>query len=146
MRLPLAAILAALVTTNSQYQLVSAFSGAWSVGRSRFTLLSSTNDDVSAGSHHVSEESQNVGDSRRSVLKKASLVAGFLATSFVAVDESQAAVGTLPEFSDANVILQGVTINVADQSQQDSMISFLKDAFDFQILRQRKAGSTTDTV
>jgi len=139
MRLALLVIVAVSVVITSQYRPTTAFSGTWGVGRSRSTLLSASNDEV----HHASTDH---GDTRRSALKKASLVAGSFATSFIVSEGSQAAVGTLPEFSDTNAILQGVTVNVADQSQEDSMISFLTDAFDFQVLRQRKIGSTTDTV
>jgi hypothetical protein len=89
---------------------------------------------------------KDAGDTRRSVLKKASLVAGMLLVPLLPYQASQAAVGTLPEFSNANAILQGLTVTVADQSQQASMINFLTDAFDFKVLRQRKAGSITDTV
>lgn len=145
MRLFLSVVVAVSVATNSLSRPVLAFSGAWSNANacSRSTLLSATNDDVASA---PDEESKSLGDTRRSVLKKASLVAGSLGVSFMAAGESQAAVGTLPEFAETNAILQGVTIDVADQSQQESMISFLTDAFDFQVLRQRKVGSTTDTV
>lgn len=142
MRLPLSAIVVVSVAIASQCQHTLAFTGAWTAGRSRSTLLSATNDDEAAR-HSVSKD---YWDTRRSVLKKASLVAGSLATSFVVSEYAQAAVGTLPEFSDTNAVLRGLTVNVADQSQQDSMIGFLTDAFDFQVLRQRKVGSTTDTV
>lgn len=53
---------------------------------------------------------------------------------------ANAAVGTLPEFSDTNAVLQGLTVNVADQSQQQAMIRFLIDSFDMKILRQRIQG------
>lgn len=59
---------------------------------------------------------------------------------------AMAAVGTLPELKDANAILQGITVSVADESQQDSMIKFLVDGFLFQVLRQRTVGTVTDTV
>mmetsp|Transcript_23819 Transcript_23819/g.36817 ORF Transcript_23819/g.36817 Transcript_23819/m.36817 type:complete len:362 (+) Transcript_23819:25-1110(+) len=58
---------------------------------------------------------------------------------------SNAAVGSLPEFADTNAIVQGITLNVADKSQQDAMVKFLEDAFDFKILRQIKAGPNSDT-
>jgi hypothetical protein len=139
MRAPLSAIVAIAVALGSQYQpSADAFSGAWGVTRS-WTFLSATRDNLD-------DVEKDVGDTRRSVLNKASLVAGTLLTSLLSSQPSQAAIGTLPEFSNANAILQGLTVNVADQSQQDSMINFLVNAFDFQVLRQRKAGSITDTV
>jgi len=58
---------------------------------------------------------------------------------------ANAAVGTLPEFSDTNAIVQGVTINVADRSQQDDMIKFLENGFDFKVLRKRIVDSVEDT-
>ena len=56
-----------------------------------------------------------------------------------------AAVGSLSEFSDSNAMLSGITVNVVDKSQEDLMLNFLQDAFDFQILRKKKEGSVTDT-
>lgn len=58
---------------------------------------------------------------------------------------SSAAVGTLHEFSDTNAILQGLTTNVADQSQQKSMIEFMILGFGFEVLRQRIKGSIEET-
>ena len=82
-------------------------------------------------------------DSRRSFLTQASL----LSTSLLVASSSpaNAAVGSLPELADANAILQGVTIRVADQSQQRSTISFFTDAFDFQVLRKRVKGTVEET-
>lgn len=57
---------------------------------------------------------------------------------------ANAAVGTLPEFSETNAILQGLTVNVADKSQLDAMVGFLSDGFGFQILRQRIRGNIED--
>ena len=91
------------------------------------------------------EWNTNNAKTRRSVLKNAlatMLVGGIVGSS----DVSNAAVGSLPEFSDTNAVLQGITINVADPSQQKSMIDFLKDGFQFKILRRRQIGSITDTV
>lgn len=139
MRVPLSVtVVIAGALLGSQCQPSSAFSGSWDWTRSE-TFLSATSDNLD----HVQKDA---GSTRRSVLKKASLIAGTLLASLLPSQASQAAVGTLPEFSNANAILQGLTVNVADQSQQDSMINFLKDAFDFRVLRQRKAGSITDTV
>ena len=96
--------------------------------------------------------------SRRSVLTSSSMVVvGAASSLFVQPEQGQlfaasparsanAAVGTLPEFADTNAIIQGITVNVADKSQQDSMINFLTGAFDFQVLRKRISGSVEDTV
>ena len=57
-----------------------------------------------------------------------------------------AAVGSLPEFRETNAILQGITVNVADKSQQDAMIDFLVNGFNFKILRKRINDPVEDTV
>mmetsp|Transcript_5252 Transcript_5252/g.11098 ORF Transcript_5252/g.11098 Transcript_5252/m.11098 type:complete len:371 (-) Transcript_5252:1550-2662(-) len=75
--------------------------------------------------------------SRRSVLAQG-LALGAVLTGMPSM--SNAAVGSLPEFQDSNAIVQGLTIRVADKSQQEAMISFLSDGFDFQVLRQRING------
>lgn len=59
--------------------------------------------------------------------------------------DSNAAVGSLYEYGDANAVVQGITINVADFNQQESMIKFLQDSFDFKVLRRRRVGTITDT-
>ena len=80
------------------------------------------------------------------------IVGGFatsmLGNQFVGgtVQSANAAVGTLPEFESTNAILQGITVNVADKSQQDAMITFLTNGFDFKVLRKRIQGSIEDTV
>ena len=142
MRLPLSAIVAPSVVIGSQFRPSFAFLGSWGVKQSTCASFFVVRTD-----HNLEHDaSKDLGDTRRSVLKKASVVAGSLTKTFTASEVSHAAVGTLPEFDDTNAILQGITVSVADQSQQESMIKFLTDAFDFDILRQRKIGSTTDTV
>ena len=71
-----------------------------------------------------------------------SCAAGIVASPAVA----GAAVGTLPEFRETNAIIQGITVNVADKSQQDAMIDFLVNGFNFKILRKRIDGPVEDTV
>mmetsp|Transcript_43665 Transcript_43665/g.105884 ORF Transcript_43665/g.105884 Transcript_43665/m.105884 type:complete len:412 (+) Transcript_43665:236-1471(+) len=61
------------------------------------------------------------------------------------VSPSVAAVGTLPEYADTNAVIQGLTVNVADSSQQEQMIAFLTNGFDFQVLRKRIRGSVEET-
>jgi hypothetical protein len=68
-----------------------------------------------------------------------------LAIAGATTETASAAVGRLPEYAEANAILQGITIRVADKSQQDSMISFLSEAFDCQVLRKRIRGSIEET-
>jgi hypothetical protein len=63
-----------------------------------------------------------------------------------AAKDASAAVGTLPEFQDTNAILQGLTINVVDQSQLKSMVEFLTQGFGFEVLRQRIRGPVEETV
>jgi hypothetical protein len=52
----------------------------------------------------------------------------------------------LPEYAETNAIIQGITINVADKSQQDAMIDFLTKSFDFEVLRKRIVDGVEDTV
>ena len=59
---------------------------------------------------------------------------------------TDAAVGSLPEFSNTNAIVQGITVNVADKSQEEAMINFLVNGFDFKVLRKRIVDSVEDTV
>ena len=84
--------------------------------------------------------------SRRSALAAA---AGGMTAALVAgsmVSPVQAAVGNLPEYQDTNVILQGLTIQVSDRSQLDQMVNFLRNGFDFKIVRQRAEGAVLDVV
>lgn len=77
-----------------------------------------------------------VSTTRRNVLAQS--VAGVGVTILTSFPETAtASVGSLPEFQDTNVIVQGMTVRVADKSQQDAMVSFLADSFDFEIQRQR---------
>lgn len=80
---------------------------------------------------------------RRTLL---SLVAGgATAAALQKIPPARAAVGSLPEYQDTNVILQGITVRVADKSQQDAMIKFMTDAFDAQVLRKRIRGGVEET-
>ena len=85
--------------------------------------------------------------SRRSMLENGSklLSVPFLMNS-MHIEKAHAIVGTLPEFSDTNGVLQGITIDVADLTQQEDMINFLRDGLSFKVLRQRKLNSVTETV
>lgn len=108
-----------------------------------------------AGTTHTSPpdagslDTEQHGDSRRSFLTQASLLSTSImlvtATSACTPAPAQAAVGSLPELADANAILQGVTIRVADPSQLKSTISFFTDAFDFKVLRKKIKGDVEET-
>jgi hypothetical protein len=88
-------------------------------------------------------------NSRRDVLDKTrttlvTLVSALTLTGATTATAS-AAIGSLPEYAQANAILQAITIRVADKSQQDSMISFLSESFDCQVLRKRIRGNIEET-
>ncbi len=61
-------------------------------------------------------------------------------------EPTRAAIGTLPEFGDTNAMIQGITVNVADKSQEEAMVNFLVNGFDFKVLRRRIVDSVEDTV
>jgi hypothetical protein len=63
----------------------------------------------------------------------------------VSADVAWAAVGSLAELQDTNVVLQGITVRVSDKSQQNAMINFLQDSFDCKVLRRRIAGTVEET-
>jgi hypothetical protein len=73
------------------------------------------------------------------------LSVGFVAATS-APQAALAEVGSLPEFAATNAILRGITVNVADPSQQESMITFLENGFDMKVLRTRIRGSVEETV
>lgn len=78
---------------------------------------------------------------RRSVLATTVSAAAALTAAAVPPRRANAALGTLPEFSDANAIVQSLTINVTDRTQYDETIEFFTSAFDgMKVLRQRNAG------
>lgn len=85
--------------------------------------------------------------SRRKMVTKTAALASvaFLPAAVSFPKKSSATVGTLPEFADTNAIVNGLTINVADASQQQNMIEFLIGAFSFEVQRQRIKGSVEET-
>jgi hypothetical protein len=101
-------------------------------------------------SEKASSESTKDGgricEERRSLFRRALAVPLVLKVMSIEPEPSKAALGTLPEFADTNAILQGLTITVADQSQQDAMIKFLVDGFEFTVTRKRIQGPIEDTV
>ncbi|KAL3938120.1 MAG: hypothetical protein SGBAC_006903 [Bacillariaceae sp.] len=96
-------------------------------------------DDVTE--NHANAESSLT---RRSLIHSAAAVSFSLALGNSNVPVANAAVGTLPEFGDSEAIIQGLTVNVADKSQLDAMVTFLTNGFDFQILRQRIKNSVEE--
>jgi catechol 2,3-dioxygenase-like lactoylglutathione lyase family enzyme len=117
------------------------FSGAFgvisngSIRRDQSKILALSKDSFEAGAEF--------GDSRRSFLTQASLLSTALLIS--SSSPADAAVGTLPELANANAFLQGITIRVADNSQQTSTIAFFTDALDFRVLRKRIKGTVEET-
>jgi hypothetical protein len=92
------------------------------------------------------KEPQSLQD-RRSAVSNILAASALVTGSWGAQPETTyAAVGTLPEFSDTNAIIEGITVTVADKSQQDAMITFLIDSFEFKVLRQSVTGPMTDVV
>lgn len=119
--------------------LLYAFAFLWSSANAFSTTPSSRS--TSSPTCLASTELESADDSvRRSLLRLAGA-----APLLVASGGAFAAVGSLEEFSDANAILQGVTVKVADKSQQDAMIAFLQDGFNFQVLRKRIRGGLEET-
>jgi len=99
-------------------------------------------DDDKANNNCSHDDSSDY-TSRRRFLESASAVAA--SSLLFSADTAQAAVGSLPEFADSNAILQGITVKVADPSQEKAMRTFLEDAFDCKVLRQRIRGTVTET-
>jgi len=93
--------------------------------------------------------SSSIGETRRSILHQGGLLAtsivtttAIAATTTVAFPQrANAALGTLPEFSDANAIVQSLTIDVTDKDQYAQTIQFFLDGFDgMKVLRERTRG------
>jgi hypothetical protein len=86
---------------------------------------------------------------RREMIKNTSVFLSSISALSITTSSQSAAVaevGTIPEFADTNAILQGITVNVADLSQQEAMINFLINAFDCKVLRKRIRGTVEETV
>ncbi|CAB9521151.1 Inherit from COG: Phosphoglycerate mutase [Seminavis robusta] len=100
-----------------------------------------------ATSHDTTTNNKNEDDDTDTSSLRRSLLLGIGSSSVAMMtlgttqDAALAAVGTLPEFQESNAILQGLTIDVVDQSQLKTMIDFLNQAFGFDVLRQRIRGS-----
>jgi len=89
---------------------------------------------------------------RRTLLQQSLLATSILTSTTAQLTSSSmanAAIGTLPEFSDTNAILQSITIDVTDKTQYDETIDFFTKSFDgCKVLRQRNnsGGGVKDTV
>jgi len=118
---------------------------------SRLNVSSNVEETNSSGRNNesgkISHEKQTAG-TRRSLLTQTakSILAGSstLLLSNNGSKPASAAVGTLPEFSETNAVLQGLTINISEYSQLLQMVNFLKDSFDFKVLRQNQFGTVTE--
>jgi hypothetical protein len=129
--------------------LSSAFSGRFSpLGTDGFHAVQEQRA-LGARSTRVQEETHNdvleISPIRREMICSA---AGMLTAATIHQANTQPAsaeIGTLPEFADTNAIVQGITVNVADESQKDTMIRFLENAFDFKTLRRRIRGTVDET-
>lgn len=113
--------------------------------------MSKDDHEITIDDNNILLASNSNSQSRRDILQKTIVIGGSMVAATAAgntlfVPSASAAVGTLPEFSDTNAILQGLVVNVADQSQQKSMIDFLVQSFDFKVLRQRILDSVEETV
>ena len=92
------------------------------------------------------EKDESILSSRRSFVTDSFVASSsLLAVNTLFPQSTLASVGTLPEYADTNNVLQGITIRVADQSQQKAMISFLEDGFDCEVIRKRIVGSIEET-
>jgi hypothetical protein len=111
--------------------------------RSGSDPLASTVPRSSSG--EVDFEEKDKSSIRRALFNTAAVASGSLILG-TSSKPAVAAVGTLPEFADSDAIIQGITVNVADKSQQDAMIDFLVRSFDFQVLRKRVRDSVEETV
>ena len=98
---------------------------------------------TSSATEHGGDDVRNGLDSRRQVLAKAA--GAMLTATATATQPANAAVGSLYELADTNAILQGVTVDVADKSQEAAMIAFLQTSFDFKVLRKSQQGTVTQT-
>jgi hypothetical protein len=121
---------------------VQAFVTPFASNRRQYSLLMKSE----TSSRHEHDDNDAISSARRRILGTAALASSSLVLGGVNPEAADAAVGTLPESANTNAIIQGITVNVADKSQQDSMINFLTDGFDFKVLRKRIKGSVEETV
>jgi len=134
------------------YNVVNSFSiksinNAQGSKLSLLKLYQNDNNKINDEGEQLQSSDNNDELNRRSMLLKtitSPIAAIGLSSSLI--KPSNAAIGTLYEYSNTNAILQGVTINVADKSQQNAMIQFLTQSFiGFKVLRQGTIDGVTDT-
>lgn len=156
MKFPLSLLFLSSLVSSNAFQVASRVNVITARGRK----ISETDSSLLNAMDHSSEHArpnQLISDafesniekgqqSRRSLLSNALLAtAAFNALSLSTPSTANAAVGTLPEFSASSAVLQGITVDVADLTQQDEMIAFLDTGFGMKKLNQRTVGSVTDT-
>jgi len=118
------------------------------INKLSLSSLKSYNDGLNEEENHFEFNGNNNKLNRRSMIQKAisTTTVGLLSSLSTNTQPANAAIGSMYEYSNTNAILQGITINVADISQQTSMINFLTQSFTgFKILRQGTIDSVTDT-
>lgn len=107
----------------------------------------SPNQQLDGAHHNIAHTTST----RRTILQQSLLATSTAALSLATSSQkANAALGTLPEFADANAILQSITIDVSDQPQYDETIAFFTNGFDgMKVLRQRNnkasGGAVKDT-
>jgi hypothetical protein len=113
----------------------------------QYAVTNSKNDPTNDTGISRGYYSSHVNDNYRRALIRATVGSAIVTatTTIYGRQEAVAAVGTLPELVDTNSVLQGITMRVADQSQQDAMIEFLVNGFNFEILRKRIRGTMEET-
>jgi hypothetical protein len=107
---------------------------------------SCSSDSITRQNHYDDDNNENRkqplyhDQNRRSIVRNHILMLCYCSSVMGATQKrvAQAAVGTLPEFANTDCILQGITLRTTSRLQYDSMIQFLKDGFNFRILRQQK--------
>ena len=116
----------------------------WSCG-AQGTLNKSAAKRLGATARTATSKPITEQDSTSSRRQFISYTAAAVAAAAALPYPSTAAVGTLPELANDNALLQGITVKVADKSQQDIMIQFLENGFECQVLRRRIRGPIEET-
>lgn len=106
--------------------------------------LSSSSEQLTGDDDHNGKDS--CGDRRAFLATAASSVAA-AGLCLIAGNPlpASASVGGLPEFADTDAVLRGLTVRVADKSQQDAMIDFMVEGFGCSVLRKRIKDSVEET-
>jgi len=89
-----------------------------------------------AAQQHVFDKLGGATD-RRSLLGRIAATTALLTSS----SPASATVGSLPEYQDTNMVMQGITVKISDPSQLKQMISFLEICFEFKVLRSNPDAS-----